>query len=148
MDLNLNNKCALVFGGSKGIGLAIARGLLREGANVCIVSRSSKNLDLAVKELEKDNSGNLVLFQGDIGNVDSFSKVMDFMKKNIGPPNIVINNSGGPEMGSYNKHSEEVWMNAFQNHFLSLVRILNLFTSSMKKERWGRIINISSSVVF
>lgn len=146
MDLNLENKVALVFGGSKGIGLAIARELLNEGAKVCIASRTKTNLENAVNELINENNKSLITYATDINKRSSIKEAFDYVTKHLGAPDIVINNSGGPKMGSYELHSEDVWKDTFQNHFLSLVRVLDLAVPAMKKEMWGRIINISSTV--
>ena len=78
--------------------------------------------------------------------LSSIIKSFDYTTKHLGAPDIVINNSGGPKMGSYELHSEDVWQDTFQSHFLSLVRILSLAVPAMKKEKWGRIINVSSTV--
>jgi len=145
MNLELGNKIALVFGGSKGIGLAIAKGLVNEGSNVCIVSRSLDNLTSAQASIGSA-SGTVAIFQADAGNGDDLSALYEFLLNGIGLPDIVVNNSGGPSMGTFMDHEESVWMAAFEQHLMSPVRLMKKFSPSMIEKKWGRFINISSTV--
>ena len=144
MELNLKNKVALVFGGSKGIGLAIARELINEGAKICIASRSQYNLENAVNELVDANDQTLITHATDVSKLSSIIKSFDYTTS-ISGSDIVINNSGGPKMGSYELHSEDVWQDTFQAIFLALCGYCSC-SSSYEKEKWGRIINVSSTV--
>lgn len=146
MELGLNGKNALVFGGSKGIGLAIAQQLFEEGVNVCIVSRLIENLNEAERSIAKSGKNKILTFPGDLGDPETIMAAQKYVKKQFGNPDIIINNSGGPPMGSFMEHEEKVWTDAFEQHFLSLVRLLKIFSKPMSQKKWGRFINISSTV--
>lgn len=146
MNLELGNKIALVFGGSKGIGLAIAKGLANEGSGICIVSRSLENLNSAQASIGPLASGSVTIFQADAGNVDDLSALYDFLLNGIGLPDIVINNSGGPSSGTFMDLDESAWMAAFEQHLMSPVRLMKKFSPSMIEKKWGRFINVSSTV--
>ena len=133
MELNLKNKVALVFGGSKGIGLAIARELINEGAKICIASRSQYNLENAVNELVDANDPTLITHATDVSKLSSIIKSFDYTTKHLGAPDIVINNSGGPKMRVMN-YTLKMFGKTHSSHFLSLVRILSLAVPAMKKK--------------
>jgi 3-oxoacyl-[acyl-carrier protein] reductase len=146
MELELKEKIAVVFGGSKGIGLAIAQQLFNEGAHVCIVSRSEKNLSSAKNLITQANQNKFLTYGGDLAEKDSIIGAKAFVKNAVGPPDIIINNSGGPPRGSFQDHEEKLWFDAFEQHLLSLVRLLKEFSDPMIEKKWGRFINISSTV--
>jgi 3-oxoacyl-[acyl-carrier protein] reductase len=146
MELELHEKSAVVYGGSKGIGLAIAQQLFNEGANVCIVSRSEKNLASAKKLISQSHRNKFLICRGDLAQKDSILRVKTFLETAIGSPDIIINNSGGPPRGSFQDHEETVWVDTFEQHLLSLVRLLKGFSEPMIQKKWGRFINVSSTV--
>ena len=146
MELELNGKTAVVFGGSKGIGLAIAQQLFNEGANVCIVSRSEENLVNAKKLISRSHQNKFLTYVGDLGSNDSITGVKTYVENALGLPDIIINNSGGPPRGSFQDHEENAWIVSFEQHLLSLVRLLKEFSKPMTQKKWGRFINISSTV--
>jgi len=135
-----------VLGGSKGIGLAIANGLASEGVDICIVSRSLNNLKSAQSEIISSNSVKVTIYQGDAGNSNDLESLYAFLNEGIGLPDIVINNSGGPAMGTFMDHKDNVWLEAFNQHLMSPVRLMKRFSPSMMEKNWGRFINISSTV--
>ena len=146
MELGLKGKVALVTGGSKGIGLAIAQQLLMEGVQVCIMSRSNVNLNAARERLIADSPSDLVTFQGDTGSSKDLLALQEFLLKGLGLPDIVIINSGGPAMGSFMDHDDDVWQQAFDQGLMAIVRLTRSFSTNMVEKGWGRFVSISSSV--
>jgi|MGYP003689108533 3-oxoacyl-[acyl-carrier protein] reductase len=146
MELELKDKIALVTGGSKGIGLAIAQELLNEGCRVCIMSRSKKNLEDAINKLDNKFALNINTFQGDISESSSFEKLQDHLLSSFGLPDIVINNAGGPPMGSLLDHDEATWYQAFDQGLMSIVRLSKIFSPNMVDQKWGRFVSVSSTV--
>ena len=146
MELGIDNKIALVVGGTKGIGLAISKQLLDSKCKICIMSRSSENLNSAKKELQKLGFIDIHIFQGDASINNDLERLYKFHEQEVGLPDIVINNCGGPPMGNYDDHDDEVWQKTFEQTFLPIVRLTKLFSENMINNEWGRFINISSSV--
>ena len=84
MELELNGKNALVFGGSKGIGLAIAQQLFEEGVNVCIVSRLIENLNEAEQSIAKSGKNKILTFPGDLGDPETIMAAQKYVKNQFG----------------------------------------------------------------
>ena len=92
MDLDLFNKAGLVIGGSKGIGLAIAEELTKEGVRVCIMSRSIENLKSAQSKILSSTDTEIKIFQGDASSAGDILALNKFLSSDLGSPDIVINN--------------------------------------------------------
>ena len=146
MDLGINNKIALIIGGTKGIGFAISKQLLDSKCKICIMSRSEENLNSAKKELQELGYIDIHQFQGDASIKSDMQMLYKFHKEKVGFPDIIINNCGGPPMGNYDDHDDAVWQKTFEQTFLPIVRLTKLFSDNMINNKWGRFINISSSV--
>ena len=143
MDLRIKNRIALVTGGATGIGKAVSLDLAKEGVIVIVTSRNQKNIDNTVKELKKFN-------------VKSFGIVTDITKKNQ-PKNIVnkifkkfdkidiVVNNVGDTLNIKNPYCDvEEWIELFNLILGVAIRINNLVIPRMKKNKWGRIVNITA----
>jgi 3-oxoacyl-[acyl-carrier protein] reductase len=146
MNYSFLNKIAIVTGASKGIGFSIAEQLLLAGAKVYIISRQKEALDNALMRLNE--SGNKAYgICGDVADPELPKLAINQILLLWGcPPNILINNAGGPPMGSFLDHEEGLWEKTLQTNFLSAVRFAKAVTPGMKENKWGRIISISSTV--
>tara|TARA_B110000971_G_scaffold189674_1_gene200172 strand:- start:5123 stop:5908 length:786 start_codon:yes stop_codon:yes gene_type:complete len=145
MKINLKNKVALITGASQGMGFEIAKCLAMHGAKVFLVSRNKKNLIKAVNIIKK-NKGNAEYCIGDISKKKTHQNVFKACQKKFGNIDILVNNSGGPPMGTILEHDESAWDMAIQTNMLSVVRFSKLVLPIMKKKCWGRIITITSTV--
>jgi len=146
MELGINKKTALIIGGTKGIGFATSQRLLESGCKVCIMSRSEKNLNSAKKDLQEKGYSDVHIYQGDASVKKDLISLYEYHEKKVGLPDIIINNCGGPPMGTYSDHDDELWQKTFEQTFLPLVRLTKLFSQNMINNGWGRYINISSTV--
>jgi len=148
MNLGLKDKIALVLASSKGLGLACARGLYMEGANVVICSRSKENLNLAKEEIEKTSSisgENTVL--PIVVDLMYKEQIEDLVKKTLeefGRIDIVIHNAGGPPVAPLEEITGDEWEKSIELNLLSFIRITNLVLPIMKKQSYGKIIAITS----
>jgi NAD(P)-dependent dehydrogenase (short-subunit alcohol dehydrogenase family) len=141
MNLQLSDKLALVSGSSKGIGLAIATGLAREGARVIINARSTDSVQGAIAKVRKEVPGaKLEGFAGDLSDVSVAGKLAGLFPA----VDILINNLGIFEPKAFEDIPDEDWRRFFEVNVLSGVRLSRLYLGSMKKRNWGRIIFISS----
>lgn len=146
MNLDLKGKNALVGGSSKGIGRAIAMELALLGANVTLVSRSPQRLHEAMSELDMSLGQKHDFLTAD------FSDAADVHKKVAGlvalkPIHILVNNTGGPPGGPAETASVEEFLQAFNNHLVCNHILTQAVLPGMKKNEYGRIINIISTSV-
>jgi NAD(P)-dependent dehydrogenase (short-subunit alcohol dehydrogenase family) len=141
MDLQLTNKLALVSGSTKGIGLAIATGLAREGARVIINGREKKGVAASIKKIrDAMPTAQLEAFAGDL----SDAKVAAKLAKQFPDVEILVNNLGIFEPKPFEKIPDDDWRRFFEINVLSGVRLSRLYLPGMKKRNWGRIVFISS----
>ena len=141
MDLQLKNKKALVTGSTAGIGLAIAKQLAKEGADVVINGRTKERIDAAIKEIKDDFKDAKVS-----GIAADFSKVEEInnLLKALPEVDILINNVGIFEPKPFLEIPDEDWLNFYEINVLSGVRLSRHYFPAMIKKNWGRIIFISS----
>jgi 3-oxoacyl-[acyl-carrier protein] reductase len=146
MNVNLSGKVALVTASSKGIGLAIAEEFLKAGADVAICARNADHLDAARERLAKSHGSRVIARTGDIADptfLQSF--ISEVVEEHAGRIDILVNNSGGPPPGEAIERTDEEWLSALNNNFLSVVRMCRLVVPFMKQNNWGRIINLTST---
>ena len=146
MNLSLEGKNAVVCGSTQGIGLAIAEELALLGANCTLIARNEESLKEAVHNLDialRQQHGYLV---ADFSKPDEVKKVIEehIAKKAV---HILINNSGGPATGPVTEATEEAFLNTFNQHLICNHILTKAVVPSMKKEGYGRIINIISTSV-
>jgi 3-oxoacyl-[acyl-carrier protein] reductase len=145
MNLELNNKNALVCGSTQGIGKATAIALANEGVNVTLVARNEDKLKQVLTELPSSGNHNYII--ADFSNPDALKeKVSAFIKKNYGF-HILINNTGGPKGGPVFSASIKEFESAFTQHLKCNHVLAQTTVPFMKNEGFGRIINIISTSV-
>jgi len=141
MDLQLSDKVALVSGSTKGIGLAIATGLAREGARVIVNGRSDESVNEALAKIRQAvPDAKLQSFAGDL----SSAAGVDQLVSQFPAVDILINNLGIFEPKPFEQIPDEDWFRFFEVNVLSGVRLSRAYLPRMKSENWGRIIFISS----
>lgn len=143
----LQNKNAVVTGGSRGIGFAITQEFISEGARVVICSRTKKELKKALEILNKNSE---VVF-GIICDVSKFSdckKLINFAKKKLKKIDILINNAGiyGP-IGPFKEIDLNNWRKTLEINLMGMVYCSNLVISEMEKNKKGKIINLCGAGV-
>jgi NAD(P)-dependent dehydrogenase (short-subunit alcohol dehydrogenase family) len=141
MDLQLTDKVALVSGSTKGIGLAIATGLAREGAIVVVNGRSEETIDVAFAKIRQTvPDAKLGSFAGDL----SDATVVDTMVRRFPAADILINNLGIFEPKPFEEIPDADWVRFFEVNVLSGVRLSRAYLPKMKQKNWGRVVFISS----
>ncbi len=145
MNLNLNNKNALVCGSTQGIGKATAIALAQEGVNVTLVARNREKLKETLAELPQHRNHSYIV--ADFLNPrDLQEQVIKFIEKQHGF-HIVVNNTGGPASGEIVNASLEAFENAFTMHLKCNHLLAQATVPFMKKEGFGRIVNVISTSV-
>ncbi|MGC6430131.1 MAG: SDR family oxidoreductase [Jejuia sp.] len=145
MNLNLNNKNALVCGATQGIGKATAIALAQEGVSVTLVARNREKLKTVLAELPQHRNHNYIV--ADFLNPrDLQEQVIKFIEKYHGF-HIVINNTSGPASGEIINASLEAFENAFTMHVKCSHLLAQATIPFMKEEGFGRIVNVISTSV-
>jgi 3-oxoacyl-[acyl-carrier protein] reductase len=146
MNLSLRNKTALVGGSTQGIGKAIAKQLAENGANVVLLARNEAKLVETLSELKNTEGVTHKYIVADFSDFDNFKKtVSDFFKENT--VDIVINNTGGPPAGAALDKSLDDFQRTFDMHLLANHFLAQHAVEGMKRNGWGRIINVLSSTI-
>ena len=139
IDVRLKKKVALITGGSRGIGRAIAELFMKEGAEVVITSKNQKQLQQTSQEI-----GNSFFVVGDVRNENDVKNVIDKTIKKFGRIDILVNNVGVlPKMKPLDKITEKEWNEIIDVNLSSHFRFTKYVIPQMKKNG-GSIINISS----
>ena len=140
------NKIAIVCGASKGMGLAIVENLASNGINVMMIARTEEKLQLESKKINQ-NGGKTAYLAGDLSDKNLPEKTIDAVLEEWGEyPDILVNNTGGPKPGKIIDFEDEDWDFAYQLCLMSFVRFTKTVIPHMEKKKWGRIINITSTV--
>jgi NAD(P)-dependent dehydrogenase (short-subunit alcohol dehydrogenase family) len=141
MNLQLENKLALVTGSTKGIGLAIATSLVREGARVIVNGRTEKSVNEAAEKIRKSvPAAKLEVFAGDLSKADD----TELLVKQFPNVEILVNNLGIFEPKPFEQIPDDDWRRFFEINVLSGVRLSRAYFLGMKQRNWGRIVFISS----
>lgn len=138
MELGIRGKTALVMGASRGIGRAIAEGLISEGVKTIISARNIDDLEKTAKEI---GAG---FIQADTSVAGSGTSLVEEVIKKYGPVDILIVNTGGPASSGFDNTGNDAWQEGFQSLFLSSVDAMRACLAHMKEQKWGRIGFITS----
>jgi len=141
MDLGISGRIALVTGASKGLGNAIARELVAEGARVAISSRSPERIAAAAEEI-----GALGI-PHDSADLDGVPSLVDRVESELGPVEILVINTGGPPGGSALGFSREQWEAAYRTLVEFPLVLLDRVLPGMRERGVGRVVNVASSSV-
>jgi NAD(P)-dependent dehydrogenase (short-subunit alcohol dehydrogenase family) len=136
---NLQGKKALVTGGTKGIGLAIAKEFLELGAEVLVVARSTESIKGKVK-----NSANLFTMDGDVTDATFRKSLIDRVTLNWGKLDVLVNNVGTNIRKKFVEYTEEEYRKLFEVNLFSMVEISRLSYALLKKSNDASVINIAS----
>jgi len=142
MQISLSGRSAIVTGGSKGLGLAMARQFAASGADVAIVGRGREALDQAVKAIGASAKGRVTGVQGDVAVPADIKRAYDAAMKAFGKIDIVVNNAGTSRNGSFEALTDEILQHDLDQKLFAAIRLTRLVWPQMKERRWGRVINV------
>ena len=144
MNINLKNKNAIVCGSTQGIGEASAIALARLGANITLIARNETKLINVLGELDTSKGQTHSFIAIDFRDSDKLKKEVNLLKSNY---HILINNTGGPAAGAITDANISSFEEAFKMHLINNQILVQKLVEGMKKERYGRIVNIISTSV-
>ena len=142
---DLSNKVAVVTGASRGIGKSIAKAYARANAHVACVSRTEKVLSAVVGEIKKEN-GSASVSACDVSDPETFNSLVKDTGDTYGSVDILINNAGVTRDSLIMRMSEDDWNTVIDTNLKGAFNGIKAVTRIMMKQRFGRIINISSVV--
>lgn len=142
VELGLDGRVALVAAASKGIGLATARVLAAEGCRVSICGRSEASLGEACEAI----GGTVRGYVADVRSPEDLERWVGHTGSELGAPDIVVTNTGGPPAGTLSSMGDSEWLEGFESTLLNVVRLVRLVGPGMAERGWGRIVHVSSLV--
>ena len=146
MNLGIDGKTALVFGAGGGLGGAIARALAAEGVKVAAADIALESAQRVVADIEAAG-GTALAVEWDIGALDAAEGNLDRVRAELGPIEILVNNTGGPPPSTASGVPPSVWTSHFQSMVLGVIHLTDLVLPAMREAGWGRIVTSTSSGV-
>jgi 3-oxoacyl-[acyl-carrier protein] reductase len=144
MDLGLKGRVAIVAASSQGLGKACALELAREGTTVVICARNAEQLAVTADEIRAETGSNVIWLVVDLTEPRQIQHLADETLRRCGQIDILVTNNGGPPAGYFGDFDDDTWLAAHQLTLLSAVRLIRAVLPSMRAQKWGRIINITS----
>ena len=148
MDLGLEGKRAIVTGGSKGIGKAIARELGREGCDVAIVARTRDQLEQTARELAAETKRRILPLVADVTSKAQVDRMVAEAAERLGGLHILVNSGsppGGTATGPIETVIDEDLLQDFNVKYVGALRCVRAAIPFLKQQGWGRIVNISGT---
>lgn len=144
MDLGIQGKVALVMASSRGLGQAMAVSLAREGVRVAVTGRNPDGLQESVRLIEAAG-GKALALNWDLSDPSVIDGLISKVEKELGPIDILINNTGGPPPTPAAGQDPALWQKSFNDMVLSLIAITDRVLPGMRQRKWGRIITSTTS---
>jgi NAD(P)-dependent dehydrogenase (short-subunit alcohol dehydrogenase family) len=141
---SLKGRCALITGGSKGIGKAIARIYAEAGADVAICARHEDELKAAAEEIGEGLDVKVVCQTGDLAQANDVKEIADWATRTLGKIDILVNNAGSNKPQNLVDTTDDVWSYILELNFTSCMRLAKELAPGMISHKWGRIIHLSS----
>ena len=142
MEVNLAGKVAVITGGSKGLGLAIASRFVESGADVALLARKQETLEAARDGLLQHAKGRVHIYPCDVAKADDIAATYKAVMNTYGRVDIVVNNAGISQTGPFTSVTDEVWQADLDLKLFAAIRLTRLAWPQMVERRWGRVINV------
>jgi NAD(P)-dependent dehydrogenase (short-subunit alcohol dehydrogenase family) len=143
MDGNLAGRTAIITGGSRGLGEAMAKALSESGANIALVARDNTRLEV-VRDAIAAQGGIAEMFVADVTQEQQVAEIAEAIKKRFGAPQILINNAGTNIRKNLVDFSLEEFRSVLDSSLISTFLMCRAFVPGMKGSGYGRILNMSS----
>lgn len=143
MEVRLDGKSAIVTGGSKGLGLAIAEEYFASGADVAILARDPGALAEARQKIQaRGGKGKISAISCDVSKADAIKRACDQVTSEFGKVDIFVNNAGQSTRGPSETLTDEQWQADLDLKLFAQIRFCRLLLPPMKQRKWGRIISV------
>ncbi|MCH7960359.1 MAG: 3-oxoacyl-[acyl-carrier-protein] reductase [Candidatus Hydrogenedentes bacterium] len=136
----------LVTGGTRGIGRACAAAFARAGARVAVCGRNAQSATEAAEAIASETGGSVTGFQADIAKSEEVNALVDAVTEALGPIRVLVNNAGIARDGLVMRMKNEAWDDVLRTNLDGTFYCCRAVARGMMKQRYGRMINISSIV--
>src|SRR5277367_42701 len=143
MIINLKGRTAVITGGSRGLGEAMAKALAEAGANIALVARDIKRLEL-VRDAIFEQGGTAAVFTADVTQEKEVASLADAVNQRFGSPQILINNAGTNIRKNLVDFSLEEFRSVLDSSLISTFLMCRAFVPGMKGAGYGRVLNLTS----
>ncbi len=147
MDLGLKDRVAIVVASSHGLGQATARAFAAEGCKVAMCSRNLKAVEAAAEEIRGKYGAEVYSEAFDVTDAAAVQRFVDNVARRFGRIDICVTNAGGPPAKGFMATTIEEWKRASELNFLSVVYFAHQVIPHMQRNKWGRIVTITSVAV-
>lgn len=144
MDLGLKDRIVLVTAASAGIGRATAQAFAREGAKLALCARNAATLESVATQIRTQYGTEVLAIPCDVSDAAQIDAMVAKVVAHFGTVHVLINNAGGPPPGTSAKVTDADWQRAFDLTLMSAVRTTRAVLPQMQRQRWGRVVMISS----
>jgi 3-oxoacyl-[acyl-carrier protein] reductase len=144
MDLGIKGKVALVTAASKGLGRGSAEALAAEGCRVAICARTRADVEQAARDIAASSGHAVAPFVADMTKAEDIEALLAGVRAQLGEPDIVVCNAGGPPPGNFATTKIEQFLPAVELSMMSSIRLTYATVPAMVKKGWGRIVYITS----
>ena len=142
MEIRLDGRSAVITGGSKGLGLAMAERFAQSGADVAILARSPETLGEAKAKIAEKAKGKVAAISCDVAKAADIRRAYDEVMSQFGKIDIYVNNAGQSTRGPSEQLTDEQWQSDIDLKLFAQIRFCRLLLPQMKQRRWGRIISV------
>ena len=143
--MRLENRLALITGGGRGIGRAIALAFAREGASIALAARTRSQIESVAEEVACECGVETLAIECDVADADSVKRAFAHAGEQFGGgPDILVNNAGIAETSPFVKTNEAIWQRHLEVNLTGTFRCTSHALPAMLERGWGRVINIAS----
>ena len=146
MKIDMSGRVALVTGGSKGLGYAMAHKFAVSGAAVCLLARNESEVSAAAATISDETSAETLAISCDVSQPDDINAAWRQAIDRFSKVDILINNAGYAKADKFESITDDEWQYDFDLKLMAAVRMSRLAFPGMKERRWGRIINMLNTL--
>jgi NAD(P)-dependent dehydrogenase (short-subunit alcohol dehydrogenase family) len=147
MELGLAGRAAVVAGGSRGIGRAVAEQLAAEGCRVAVLARSPADLAEAEADLAAAGAIDAIGLQCDLLDTGEVEAAFSFLEERWGELNVLVHAAGPAHLGRVDDLTDNEWLDAFDSGVITLVRCVRAGVPLLRKAAFGRVVSVASSMI-
>jgi 3-oxoacyl-[acyl-carrier protein] reductase len=146
MDLGIRGKKALVCAASRGLGKSIATALAEEGVELFLCAREVNRLTKTAEQIQEKTLRTVHTIACDLMTIQGRNALIEKMHDQMGDPDILIHNIGGPPPSYVDETTLDAWESGFQRLVMSVAHLNEAFIPGMRKQGWGRVVGVTSIV--